>query len=92
MELYRLPRQRMLSLRFLSSYVLGVQIQGECHDSLEDARAALALYTAYCRLRERGAVAEKLAEIYMWGKRFGWEPVTWRDGQPEPPTMRAPVA
>ena len=23
-------------------------------------------------------------EMYDWGKRFGWEPVVWKDGQPHP--------
>lgn len=33
---------------------------------------------------------EKLAELYSWGKQYGWEPVVWgRDGKPMVPT--APV-
>ena len=36
-ELFHLPSQRYLSLRFLSSYLLQADIQQETHDSIEDA-------------------------------------------------------
>ena len=33
-----------------------------------------------------------LQEMYDWGKRFGWEPVIWKDGQPHPAPQAPPVA
>lgn len=65
-ELFRFKRQRMLSLRFLASYLLGHQIQATCHDSMEDARAALRLYEQYKKLVEEGKFQDSLAEIYRW--------------------------
>eukprot|EP00752_Nemacystus_decipiens_P004347 g3971.t1 len=43
-HLWSLPGQRKISLRFLAQYLLNINIQGETHDSIEDARIALALY------------------------------------------------
>lgn len=43
-NLWSLSGQRKISLRFLAHYLLGMNIQGETHDSIEDARIALALY------------------------------------------------
>lgn len=43
-HLWSLPGQRKISLRFLAQYLLNISIQGETHDSIEDARIALALY------------------------------------------------
>ena len=42
--LFHFKRQRRLSLRFLASYLLGLDIQKGTHDSIEDARAAIKLY------------------------------------------------
>jgi len=68
-DLYFLKsRQRRLSLRFLSWYVLGEHIQTDTHDSIEDARSALRLYTAYQELEEQGIFDQKLEEIYREGK------------------------
>lgn len=62
-------RQRRLSLRFLSWFVLGENIQTETHDSIEDARSALRLYKAYHEFEERGVFDEKLEELYRAGKQ-----------------------
>ena len=43
-ELFHFKRQRKLSLRFLSAYLLHSRIQQGAHDSVEDASAALALF------------------------------------------------
>ena len=40
------------------------------------------LYEVYQQLVAEGTFEAKLAELYDWGKRFGWEPVVWVDGQP----------
>eukprot|EP01041_Mallomonas_annulata_P010276 gene10276-21443_t len=53
-ELWRLPQQRKISLRFLASYLLGMVIQEDVHDSIEDAKTALALYKHYLLVAEKG--------------------------------------
>lgn len=69
-DLYFLKeRQRRLSLRFLSWFVLHENIQTDTHDSIEDARSALMLYKAYEDLEERGVVDEKLDELYREGRK-----------------------
>jgi PAB-dependent poly(A)-specific ribonuclease subunit 2 len=50
-DLWRLPNQRKISLRFLAAYVLEEDIQDEIHDSIEDAKTALLLYRAYMTLQ-----------------------------------------
>ena len=49
MELFHFKRQRKLSLRFLAAYLLGLDIQHDTHDSIEDSRTALALFHKYAR-------------------------------------------
>ena len=61
-------RQRRLSLKFLTWFVLGENIQAETHDSIEDARSALRLYKAYHEFEENGMFDEKLEELYREGK------------------------
>lgn len=69
-DLYFLKeRQRKLSLRFLSWFVLGENIQTDTHDSIEDARSALMLYKAYHKFEEEGIFDEKLDELYREGRR-----------------------
>lgn len=62
-------RQRRLSLRFLSWFVLNQNIQMDTHDSIEDARSALMLYKAYQDFEGRGEFDEKLDELYREGKQ-----------------------
>jgi hypothetical protein len=70
-DLYFLKaRQRRLSLRFLSWFVLHENIQTDMHDSIEDARCALMLYKAYHEFEEKGIFDQKLEELYKQGKQF----------------------
>lgn len=80
LDLFYLPRQRKLSLRFLTSHLLRTVIQQGVHDSIEDARAALALHEVYLKLASQGKVESTLKELYEWGKMHGWEPVVWVNG------------
>lgn len=74
-DLYFLhTRQRRLSLRFLSWFVLHEHIQTDTHDSIEDARSALRLYKAYHDFEDRGVFDEKLEELYREGKQYNWKP------------------
>jgi hypothetical protein len=69
-DLYFLrERQRRLSLRFLSWFVLHENIQTDTHDSIEDARSALMLYKAFQDFEERGVFDEKLDELYREGRK-----------------------
>lgn len=69
MDLYFIKaRQRRLSLKFLTWFVLGENIQTETHDSIEDAHSALRLYKAYHEFEENGTFDEKLEELYREGK------------------------
>ena len=63
-------RQRRLSLRFLTWFILKEEIQQETHDSIEDARSALLLYKAYQEFEEEHTFDEKLEEIYRVGKEY----------------------
>ena len=85
-ELFSFRRHRKLSLRYLASYLLGINIQGSTHDAIEDARTALLLYDKYKQLVRDGTFDEKLSEMYRWGNQYGWEPVVMgSDGKPKPP-------
>lgn len=70
-ELFSFKHKRKLSLRFLAAYLLGVDIQKDTHDSIEDARTALALHRAYEKLSAGGAARfrDTLDEIYRYGYR-----------------------
>ncbi|KAF7323198.1 PAN2-PAN3 deadenylation complex catalytic subunit PAN2 [Mycena chlorophos] len=80
-DLYFLQaRQRRLSLRFLSWFVLGENIQTDTHDSIEDARSALNLYKAYQELESAGEFDKKLEEIYREGRQYNFKPPPLPDG------------
>lgn len=70
-DLYFLKaRQRRLSLRFLSWFVLHENIQTDTHDSIEDARSALQLYKAYQDFEEQGVFDQKLEALYKEGRQY----------------------
>jgi hypothetical protein len=49
--------------------VLHQNIQTDTHDSIEDARSALMLYTAYQDFEDQGILDEKLDELYREGRK-----------------------
>ncbi|XP_031421713.1 PAN2-PAN3 deadenylation complex catalytic subunit PAN2 isoform X2 [Clupea harengus] len=73
--LFHMPRKRMISLRFLAWYFLDLNIQGETHDSIEDARTALALYRKYLELSRGGNddVRKVLKGLYEKGRKQDWK-------------------
>jgi PAB-dependent poly(A)-specific ribonuclease subunit 2 len=72
-ELFSLPNQRKLGLRFLALHVLQVNIQQDTHDSIEDARTALQLYHRYCDLQQRGELKQTIVQLYEIGHRAGFK-------------------
>lgn len=81
-DLYHSGKGRRLSLKFLSSFFLGNDIQGDTHDSIEDATAALKLYELHKLLVEKGTFKELLQKAYEWGGAYGWDPSTWEATPP----------
>jgi PAB-dependent poly(A)-specific ribonuclease subunit 2 len=73
-ELWRLPNQRKLALRFLAAYVLKEDIQDEIHDSIEDAKTALLLYRTYQGVAAQGFnhLQTVLQEMYTYGTKSNW--------------------
>jgi hypothetical protein len=72
-ELWRVEGQRRLSLRFLAKHVLGVDIQRDVHDSIEDARTALQLMGKWEELKQRGKLDETLRQLYQTGRVQGFK-------------------
>ncbi|ETE73882.1 PAB-dependent poly(A)-specific ribonuclease subunit 2, partial [Ophiophagus hannah] len=85
--LFHMPRKRMISLRFLAWYFLDLKIQGETHDSIEDARTALQLYRKYTELSTGGLEPEEFRKVlkglYEKGRKMDWK-VPEPDGQSSP--------
>ncbi|KAF4692635.1 poly(A)-specific ribonuclease [Perkinsus olseni] len=72
-ELFHLPGQRYLSLKFLAQHLLGSSIQTDTHCSVEDARAALQLYRKYQELEAEGTLDDKIKQLYEIGRQQGWK-------------------
>ncbi|KAG0356532.1 poly(A)-specific ribonuclease [Podila minutissima] len=77
-------RQRKISLRFLVWYLLHQDIQSETHNSIEDARTALALYKKHLELIEQGIFQEVLEDIYNEGRKNNWKPIPGQFPAPWP--------
>jgi len=71
-ELYHLSGYRKISLRFLASLLLDLNIQQETHDSIEDARTALLLYKKYVDLTGQRLFKLVLQLIYEVGGETNW--------------------
>ncbi|KAG0613820.1 hypothetical protein M758_6G131500 [Ceratodon purpureus] len=71
-ELFHLKRQRMLSLRFLASYLLNTNIQNETHDSIEDACTALRLYEKYKQLVAAGEFHDKVSVAHNLSRQISY--------------------
>lgn len=69
-------RQRKLSLRFLSWFLLGERVQLEGgdrgHDSVEDARMAVRLWEHWRVLEREGRTKETIDRIYQRGRELGF--------------------
>jgi len=74
-DLYHLPRQRYISLKFLAWYFLKTNIQSFTHDSVEDARTALFLYKNYKKMQEedKDKVRSTITELYEYGRKINWK-------------------
>eukprot|EP00941_MAST-03F_sp_MAST-3F-sp1_P002694 g2694.t1 len=72
-ELFKLPGQRFISLRFLAAYLLNWNVQSDEHDSIDDARAALLLFQKYEELKEKGLLQSTLHSIYEEGHKSKWK-------------------
>ena len=82
--LYLAPgKNRRLSLRYLAwavfkEYIqeehIDETIQGDGHDSIEDARMALRLWRKFQEYEDAGTVEQMIEEIYRKGARYGWKP------------------
>lgn len=75
---------RKISLRFLVWYLLHQDIQSETHNSIEDARTALALYKKHLELIEQGIFQEVLEDIYNEGRKNNWKPIPGQFPAPWP--------
>ncbi|OII77377.1 exonuclease family protein [Cryptosporidium andersoni] len=72
-EIYRLPEERFISLKFLAKFVLNKNIQCEGHDSIEDAKIAYELFLKYLDLKKRQIWNEFLANLYSKGHATDWK-------------------
>ena len=68
-EIFHQPNQRYISLRYLTNYVLGRDMQQEVHDSIEDAKAAYELYNTALELKKAGKFEEYLMQLYSHGHK-----------------------
>ncbi|KAB7498513.1 PAB-dependent poly(A)-specific ribonuclease subunit PAN2 [Armadillidium nasatum] len=80
-HLFHIPHSRMVALKFLAWYFLKLKIQSVTHDSIEDAKTALALYHEYLRLSKiDDNILVELQKMYEIGKEIAVES-SWRRGR-----------
>jgi PAB-dependent poly(A)-specific ribonuclease subunit 2 len=74
-DLFHLPRQRMISLKFLAWFFLDIKIQTACHNSIEDAVTAIRLYYKYKELCSQGSehLKAELNRLYETGRKYSWQ-------------------
>ncbi|KAK3103914.1 hypothetical protein FSP39_022867 [Pinctada imbricata] len=71
-QLFHIPRQRMISLKFLAWYFLKINIQSSTHDSVEDSNTALQLYKKYQEIGADG-IRAAIKEMYEEGRKREWK-------------------
>eukprot|EP00808_Paulinella_micropora_P008292 g60396.t1 len=74
--LFYLPaKRRKLGLKYLAAHVLGLEVQRGTHDSIEDARTALALFQRYQAMRRQGSehLEQELNRLYEVGAASGFK-------------------
>ena len=90
-ELFYLEGSRRISLRFLAWHLLGEAMANraqDIHDSIEDARTALALYDKYEELKAKGLLEETINSLYDVGRDTHWEvPDVHHDAFVPPPQL-----
>ncbi|CDJ41406.1 hypothetical protein ETH_00034825, partial [Eimeria tenella] len=72
--LFRIPGRRLLSLKFLSAFILQKNIQNKTHDSIEDAQTSLRLFRKYLQLRRSGCLYSCLEQLYQYGRLLNFSP------------------
>ena len=93
-RLWKLPQHRLLSLRFLASHLLGLDIQGNVHDSGEDALVALRLYQAWARVRAATGTegVKRLTDaLYSVGRASGFRAACAAAGTHATDAVRTPA-
>ena len=72
-EIFHQDRMRYISLRFLTNYILGRDMQRDTHDSVEDAVAAFEIYLKALELKKTGQFGKVLNNLYEYGRTTDWK-------------------
>jgi len=78
-NLFYIEGARRISLRFLALLFLGIEIQKDTHDSIEDAKTALLLYFKYLEIKKSIEGKEEVFQdimntVYDLGEAITWKP------------------